>query len=109
MTGRVASALLGFWLVVSAFIWPQSRVEVSNATVVGVAALVGALAMIEGVRWGYYLTAFCGVWLMATTLFLTPAASGQFWNHLIIGLGLVGASLAPQAMASQLRRRAVVR
>jgi hypothetical protein len=105
MSGRVASALLGFWLVVSAFLWPQSRLELTNATVIGVAALVGALAIIEGVRWGYYVTAVCGVWLMASTLFLTAAGSAQFWNHMIAGLGLVASSLAPQMVPASLRRR----
>jgi hypothetical protein len=107
MSGRVASALLGFWLVVSALLWPQSPLEFTNALLVGVAVLLGGLAMIEGEGWGYYLTAVCGVWLMGSTLFLTPAVSGQFWNHLITGLGLVATSLAPQPVPASPRRRVI--
>jgi hypothetical protein len=107
MRARFANAGLGFWLFVSAFLWPHGPAQLYNAWVTGMVVVTAAIAGMGGARWGRYLNAACGAWLIVSALFLSPAAGVTFWNHALVGLGLVAFGLSPSLR--NFRRRGPVR
>ncbi len=104
MGARAANAILGVWLFFSAFLWPHGRQEFVNAVTVGILAVTLAVFGLSGRRWPRYLNITLGVWLMLSDLFLSRAIGATFWNHLLVGLGLVVFGVAPATW--QRRRRA---
>jgi hypothetical protein len=90
-SASLANALLGAWLVVSAFLWHHSKANFVNAWLIGVVVVVSSLMAIR-VPWFRFVTAAAGLWLI-TGLF----AGGQLeavtvWHNVMVGLGIVLAS-----------------
>lgn len=94
---RVVNAVLGFWLYLSAFLWPHMPAQRASAWVIGMIVVTAALAGLSGLRAGRLVNAALGAWLIISALLLPQTRPATFWNHI-----LVGAALAFVAMASRL-------
>lgn len=104
MSGRIVNLVLGFWLVLSAFLWVHSGAQFTNAWVSGllVAAIALAASRVPDLR---YANAVMGGWLMVSTFFLPRVSAGTFWNHLVVGLAVLFLSLFPTRSGVRVSRR----
>ncbi|HEY0714196.1 MAG TPA: hypothetical protein VGF45_16055 [Polyangia bacterium] len=102
MSARTISAALGIWLCASAFLWEHSAAQFHNAWIVGVLAVVGALASLQGVRGARFVDVAVGGWLLVTAVAL-PSNPLTFWNHIFVGLALAtfGATTTVKAFAER--------
>jgi hypothetical protein len=80
MGPRLINALLGLWLFFSAFLWPHTPVERTNAWVVGMLAVTAALVGLSGRT--------LGGWLVVSAILLPRFTAATFWNHLLVGVAL---------------------
>jgi hypothetical protein len=83
------------WLFASAFLWPHPRAQLHNAWVVGLLVVTLAVAGMDGLRWGRYLNAVLGAWLIISALFFSPAAGATYWNHTLVGIAILALGLSP--------------
>lgn len=97
MGARFLNALLGLWLFFSAFLWPHTPVERTNAWVVGMLAVTAALVGLSGRKVGRLVNGALGGWLVISAIMLPRLTPATFWNHLA-----VGAALAFFAMVARL-------
>jgi uncharacterized membrane protein YjjP (DUF1212 family) len=92
MTPRIFITMIGAWLLVSAFAWPHSHVELANVLAVGV--LAPLFTWLSTVRdWARYASAAAGVWLILTTLRFGTASHATLVHNVIIGASIFVASL----------------
>jgi hypothetical protein len=86
-----ATALLGLWILASAFVYELGDSHFWNNVVVGAAiAALGAYAMYRAVtrddrRYALGLAALLGVWMIAVP-FLLEAATTPSWSDIVSGL-----------------------
>lgn len=104
MGARAINAVFGFWLFLSAFLWPHSTHQRYNAWGVGVLVVTLALAGLSGHRWARTVNALLGGWLIVTTLLWPRISPLTFWNQMLVGLAV--AMFAFAGSVSALRRRA---
>ncbi len=97
MLKLVVNAVLAGWLLVSAFVLPQSTVSAWNAIVVAV--LVAAVALFAfvavgrpGIRWGVSVLA---VWLFASAIVLPHESLGTVLHDALVACLLALVSLLP--------------
>jgi hypothetical protein len=95
MTGRVVDAALGLWLFFSAFMWSHTAIQRVNAWVVGMVVVTLAMADWSQRVWARQLIAAMGAWLIVSALFLSPTGIATFWNHVVVGFGMVLSGLTP--------------
>jgi hypothetical protein len=100
---RIVNTLLGFWLYVSAFVWPHTRFERANAWICGIVAVTAALVGLRNTKVGRYVNAVVGAWLIVSALLMSRIRFATFWNHLIVGFAL--ALFAMVSSLSTFRRR----
>ena len=94
---RWANIALGIWLILSSFLWAHSEAQFANAWIVGAgAAVVAAIAMTKREQ-ARYVNAALAVWLFASAWVLPTVADATFWNHLIVSVLMLVASLTPTA------------
>jgi hypothetical protein len=91
---RIANLALGFWLFVSAFLWPHLPSQRLTAWVVGMAVVLGALVSLSGPRWGRHLSAVAGGCLIVSAL-VPNLPRLTFWNHMLVGLLVVLFGVSP--------------
>jgi hypothetical protein len=89
MGPRLISAMLGFWLFLSSFLWPHDHFQLLNAWVVGIAGVTAALVALAGFDWGRYVNAALGAWLIISTLLLPRTSIATSWNHLLVGFAMI--------------------
>lgn len=106
MGARMMNTTLGFWLFLSSFLWAHTPAQRMNAWVVGIAAVTAGLAGLGPSMVGRYVNAALGGWLVAAALFLPHLRAATFWNHLLVGIGLVTFAAAPNLGALRGHRRA---
>jgi hypothetical protein len=87
MSARTITAALGIWLFSSAFLWPHSEVQFRTAWIVGVLAVIGAVASLQGVRGARFVDVALGGWLLVSAVGWASDAA-TFWNHIFVGLAL---------------------
>ena len=93
-TARIAGALLGIWLFISAFAWRHSPEQHVNTWICGLLAL-GVAMMAAFVRSARYLNAALAVWLLISA-FALPTSSvtaATTWNNAIVAVLLFATSL----------------
>ena len=95
MRARVANALLGGWLFLSAFLWPHTTQQRVNAWVAGMIAVTAALAGLGRATWGRYVNAGLGAWLIASAMFLPRLRIGTAFNHVFVGFALIMFAMTP--------------
>jgi hypothetical protein len=89
MGARSMAASIGFWLFISAFLWPHGRVQLINAWIVGMLAVTVALAGLEGHPRARLLNVVLGLWLVVSTFFLRGTTHATAVNHVLVGALLV--------------------
>lgn len=93
---RGANLTLGAWLVVSAFLWPHSQQQFTNAWLVGL--LVAAVALlgvwVPSVR---YVNTVLAVWLFVSSWILPRASTGTIWNHVLVAGAIFLLALVPSS------------
>ena len=88
MGARLVNVVLGFWLYLSAFLWPHTPFDRTNAWVTGIIAVTAALLGLRNTNVGRYLNAIVGAWLILSALLMPKARVATFWNHLLVGFAL---------------------
>jgi hypothetical protein len=92
MTAGLVNAVIGIWLVISAFFWVHTPAQFAVAWVCGIAAsLVGLTALDR--TWGRYANAVFGLILLTASFNLRPVAPATLWNHAVCGLLMVGLAI----------------
>jgi hypothetical protein len=104
MGARLVNVSLGFWLYLSAFLWPHTHFERSNAWVCGIVAVTSALLGLRAVRVGRYVNALVGAWLIVSALFMRRSMGATFWNHLLVGFALALFAMLPSLSSFRTRR-----
>jgi hypothetical protein len=89
MSARSMAAFVGFWLFLSAFLWPHGRVQLTNAWVVGIVAVTVALAGLDGHPRARFINVALGLWLVVSTFFLPGTTHATAVNHVLVGALLV--------------------
>ena len=103
MGPRLINALLGLWLFVSAFLWPHTSTQRTNAWVVGMLVVSAAVVGVTGRIVGRLVNATLGAWLILSAILLPRTSPATFWNHLLVGAAV--AFFAMLARLSDLRSR----
>ena len=92
MTAQIGTALVGAWLIVSAFLWRHSSFHFQNTIAGGLLAL--ALAVAAGRRHQVMsLGGLLAMWLFLSTLFVEPARAATLWNNALAAVAIWALSL----------------
>jgi hypothetical protein len=91
---RLFNAALGVWLVISAFAWPHTPAQRTNAWIVGVLAFVISLAAASALRLRF-LNTILAVWLFISAFALPRISSGTLWNNVLVSIAIFVTSLMP--------------
>jgi hypothetical protein len=92
MTTRIFNALIGIWLLVTAFMWPHLLAERIVTIVAAVLTFVLALLSIYTGA-ARYLNASVAVLLFLSTLVLPAITRATTWNNAIVAIAILAASL----------------
>jgi uncharacterized membrane protein len=106
---RYLNVIVGIWLVVSAFMWPHSESQMTNAWVVGALAAIFAIIAAtrrEDVR---YLNTALAVWLFISIFVLPTVSVATLWNHGIVAAVMFVVSLIPNIQQARTGRTATTR
>jgi hypothetical protein len=90
---RLINIALGVWLFLSAFIWPHTESQFSNAWIVGLLlAAFGAISLrVDGARYGCTVLA---IWLFFSNWILPTEFEATAWNNIIVSVAVFVASLS---------------
>jgi threonine/homoserine efflux transporter RhtA len=103
MTPRIFNALIGIWLFLAAFAWPQTTVGYAYTAVAGVLTVL--FALLSGrFGWARYANLAVGFLLLVLTLALSYGTA-VFWNNSIAGAAIVLASLMDRGPEEVRRER----
>jgi hypothetical protein len=92
MTTGLANAIVGIWLVASAFFWPHTPAQLALSCACG--ALAGLLGLIGlGLRWVRYVDGMVGLVLVSASFNLRPGHPATLWNHSLCGLAVIAFAL----------------
>lgn len=89
MVAPLVYALLGTWLLVSAFFWPHTGAQTTNALVCGGLAVMLAVSGLEGFRPARALLGLVGLWLFLSALVLPRFVLATAVNHAAAGAAMV--------------------
>ncbi len=91
---RVASVILGLWLLASSFEWAHTGAQTTNGAAVGVLSIAVALLALRvpALRWA---NAALGAWLVVATWALPHAALATMWNNTLVGIAMLLVGLVP--------------
>jgi hypothetical protein len=91
---RIGNALLGSWLIASAFIWPHAPSQRANLCLVGTLAIAFALTAIRHPR-VRYLNSLLALWLLMSAWAGEVATDVTTWHNTIIAFAMFALSLFP--------------
>jgi SPW repeat len=91
---RWINIAVGIWLVASAFIWPHTTAQLTNAVAVGVAcSLAAAAAMrVPPLR---HVNAGLALWLFFSTWVLPVERGATLWNNVLVALVMLVVAMVP--------------
>jgi hypothetical protein len=100
MTARIFNILMGVWLFASAFVLPQSRVQLAST------ALCGALAALFAAFTNYdlrsrYISAAIGALVVVLAFAIHPLGSATFWHNGIMGISIAVGAWADRAALAE--------
>jgi hypothetical protein len=98
--GWVVNVGLGVWLFLSALAWPHSASELYGGAMTGVLVVTFALAALGGQRWGRYVTAALGAWLVFMPILLAEPSRFARINHPLVGAAIAVLALWPKGSRS---------
>lgn len=91
---RGMNLMLGFWLIISAFVWEHTGPERANSWVVG--ALVIAIALVaSSVSAARWVNTGLAVWLFASVWLLPHDNVATAWNNALVAIAVFVISLVP--------------
>lgn len=93
-SARAVNIVVGVWLFISAFIWPHSQAQMTNTWIVGLLAVVFAIAAMRAEQ-ARYLNTILAVWLFISVWALPSLNLGTMWNNALAAIVMFFASLAP--------------
>jgi hypothetical protein len=85
MTSRLLLAMVGAWLLASAFAWPHTSFQVVNTALMGLAVMVLALTSMRH-EWARYASAGIAIWLLLSTFRFPTMSSATLWNNAAIAV-----------------------
>jgi hypothetical protein len=105
---RISMLVLGAWLFISAFLWPHTEAQRTNAWVVG--ALVVAASLVSArLPQARYANTVLSVWLFLSVWVLPTMMPGTVWNNLLVAVALFVASMVrTEVPGGRFERRAPV-
>jgi hypothetical protein len=86
MGARALNAALGFWLFLSAELWPHDWHQRANAWIVGAFIVMLALTALSGAAWARGGNLILAGWLMVSTLLWPRVSVLTFWNQMLVAL-----------------------
>jgi hypothetical protein len=91
---RIANAILGAWLLASAFLWPHTSIQLVNMCAIGVLAVVVALL---GTRYPTlrYVNAVLALWLLVSGWAGQVATEVMAWNATLVAFAMFALSVLP--------------
>jgi hypothetical protein len=92
-TVTLMNAFACVWLIMSAFVWPHSRAQMTSALIVGVLGLGVVLVARTVDRRARYLNGFLAIWLIMSLWVLPPATPSVAWNNTMVALLLLPLSV----------------
>lgn len=95
---RYASALLGAWLIISAFAWSHAPALRTDTWLVGALIVTFALsAVISGPL--RLVNAALAIWLLFSTFMFRQLAMGTLWNNAIVAVLVFVLAMIPNGAA----------
>jgi hypothetical protein len=91
---RLVNVALGVWLFISAFVWQNSRAQMTNTWICGVLCVVFAITGMGVPRARYFNTALA-VWLYVTAWALPTQHIATLWNNVLCAIAIFVLSLVP--------------
>jgi hypothetical protein len=89
MGARIWTAVIGAWLVISAFLWPHSAFQRHNAVVCGFITV--GLAIAGACRRELaFLGSLMAMWLFLTAVLAEMEHTATVWNNLLASVALWG-------------------
>jgi hypothetical protein len=101
---RALNVILGIWLFLSAFIWPHGQAQMTNTWILGVLAVVFALASMYVRVEARYLNTLLAIWLFISAFALPRLNVATVWNNAIVAILMFIVSLVPGGRGAPLRR-----
>lgn len=93
---RGINLLLGFWLLISAFVWGHTVPERANSWIVG--ALVIAIALVaSSVPAARWINTALSAWLFVSVWALPHHSVATRWNNALVAIAVFAISLVPGA------------
>jgi hypothetical protein len=105
---RLVNVMLGVWLFISAFLWPDSHAQTTNTWICGVLCVAFAITGM-GVPWARYLNTSLAVWLFVSAWALPVERINTVWNNVLCAIAIFVVSLVPsdtRSLPSSLNRLA---
>ena len=100
---RIANFLLGFWLVVSVYLWPHAAGERTNVVILGVLlAVVAVWAMF--VHYIHFANVVIGALLFVSTVTTPHASVATTWTQIVVAVAAIVLSIVPSTWALVSRR-----
>jgi SPW repeat len=96
---RLVNGMLGIWLFISAFVWPDSHVQATNTWICGVLCVVFAITGL-GVPRARYLNTTLAVWLFVSAWMLPAERIMSVWNNVLCAIAIFVVSLVPSDTGS---------
>jgi hypothetical protein len=103
MSERILGILVGTWLVISAFAWRHTPVQMANAVACGGLAVVLALVSVYWER-ARYLAGLLSVWIFFAALFTLRLREMTLWNNAVCAIALFLCSLVGDGRLESGRR-----
>ena len=95
MWARGLNALLGLWLIISAYAWGHSGAQVANEWIIGLLAIFFAAIAAYSAPQARYANTILGIWLFISAFVLTTLSTATIWNNVIVGAVMFLLSLVP--------------
>jgi hypothetical protein len=89
---RYVNIALGFWLFVTAFLWPHGSGQFINTWLMGliVAVTAAGALRVPGLR---YVSTAAGVWLIVSLFAWPTVSSPTAWHNVFVGAAIALVSL----------------
>ena len=89
---RWYTAVLGGWLLISAFLWHHGAAQFHDTWAVSIIVIAFSLLAIFD-PWARYLVALSAIWLFFSTLFLPRVNPGTVWHNCLMAIAIFGSAL----------------
>lgn len=101
---RGATAAIGVWLLLSAFVWPHAGASFTNTWVVGLGIFLTAVWTFRDpfARW---VTVALGVWLFGFTILAFHSSVATIWNNALVACAAIALSVVPDEPRQRSQRR----